>query len=127
MENFKEVLDKNPIFGIVAEASKLLHLETYVVGGYVRDLFLMRPNKDIDFVTVGSGIELAQKASELAGLQNHVNIFKNFGKCYHENKCVVYLFIIIIFFYFGQNWLCEQIGHRFFFFNQISYLCRTYI
>ncbi|MBK6978135.1 MAG: HD domain-containing protein [Cytophagaceae bacterium] len=79
MENFKEVLDKNPIFGIVAEASKLLNLETYVVGGYVRDLFLMRPNKDIDFVTVGSGIELAQKASELAGLQNHVNIFKNFG------------------------------------------------
>jgi putative nucleotidyltransferase with HDIG domain len=79
MKNFKEILNENPIFGIVSEAAQQLGLETYVIGGYVRDLIIGRPNKDIDFVTLGSGIALAEKSAEIAGITNHVNVFKNFG------------------------------------------------
>ena len=64
---FKEV-------GAVADALKL---ETYVVGGYVRDLLLNRTSKDIDFVCVGSGIVLAQKVAKSLGV--NVAVFKNFG------------------------------------------------
>ena len=60
-------IDKNKIeehlsgsvFHMVGEAADSLQRECYVVGGYVRDIFLNRPSKDIDFVTVGSGLELA--------------------------------------------------------------------
>ena len=53
--------------------------ETYVVGGYVRDLIMGKSSKDIDVVCVGSGIDLAKKvASSLPG-RSHLNVFKNFG------------------------------------------------
>jgi poly(A) polymerase len=77
--NFKEELSSNKIFEKVALASKKLNIETYVVGGYVRDLILKRPNKDIDFVTVGSGIALAEATSAIIEKRPHVNFFKNFG------------------------------------------------
>ena len=54
-----QLLDKD-IFHKISEAADSLHLETYVVGGYVRDLFLERPSNDIDVVVVGSGIEVAK-------------------------------------------------------------------
>lgn len=76
--NFSEELAKNSVFEKVSKAAAALNLETYAVGGFVRDLILKRPSKDIDFVCVGSGIELAEKvAKELGGLQ--VTVFKNFG------------------------------------------------
>lgn len=76
--NFSTELDKNKVFGTVGEAAKRLGVECYVVGGYVRDLVLKRPSKDVDFVCVGSGIVLAQEvAKALGGLR--VTIFKNFG------------------------------------------------
>jgi len=76
--NFGEELAKNTVFDKVRKAAATLNLETYAVGGFVRDLILKRPCKDIDFVCVGSGIELAQQvAKELGGLQ--VTVFKNFG------------------------------------------------
>ncbi len=50
---------EHPVFHLVGEAADALGRECYVVGGYVRDLLLGRPSKDIDFVTVGSGIEVA--------------------------------------------------------------------
>jgi poly(A) polymerase len=78
-QNFRNDLISNPIFGLVAEASKKLGIESYVVGGFVRDLILKRPNKDIDFVCVGSGIELAQTTANLIDKNLHVNYFKNFG------------------------------------------------
>ncbi len=56
-----------------------MQLETYVIGGFVRDLYLKRKSKDIDIVTLGSGIELAQKVSENLKNKPHVNVFKNFG------------------------------------------------
>ncbi len=76
--NFKATLDKNGLFGQVGEAASVLGLDTYVVGGYVRDLLLDRPCKDLDFVCVGSGIMLAEEvARQLGGLK--LTVFKNFG------------------------------------------------
>ena len=73
-----QLLDKD-IFHKISEAADSLHLETYVVGGYVRDLFLERPSNDIDVVVVGSGIEVAKAfRSRLEGRAS-LSVFKNFG------------------------------------------------
>jgi tRNA nucleotidyltransferase/poly(A) polymerase len=77
--NFKEEISTNPIFTLVSAASNSLGIDSYVVGGYVRDLILNRPNKDIDFVCVGRGIELAKTTAALIDLNLPVNYFKNFG------------------------------------------------
>jgi poly(A) polymerase len=77
--NFKEILNKESIFKILSDAAHELGLESYVIGGYTRDLILNRPNKDIDVVCVGSGIQLAEKVAQKLGNQIQVNIFKNFG------------------------------------------------
>ena len=52
--NFTETLDTNPIFKLVSDSAKQLNIKTFVVGGFVRDLILQRPSKDIDIVCVGS-------------------------------------------------------------------------
>jgi len=67
------------IFKIIAEAADELNIETYVVGGYVRDLLLDRESKDVDIVCVGSGIELAKNVSKKLKLKGDVKVFKNFG------------------------------------------------
>ena len=68
----------SPIFRKVGAVADQLQLETYVVGGYTRDLLLKRPSKDIDFVCVGSGIVLAQAVAR--ALDNaQVTVFRNFG------------------------------------------------
>lgn len=67
------------IFHIVGETADQIGRPCYVVGGYVRDLFLRRHSKDIDFVTVGSGIEVAQSVSKTLGRGAKLNVFKNFG------------------------------------------------
>lgn len=67
------------IFGIVSEAADELQVESYVIGGFVRDLFLKRPSKDIDVVTVGSGIALAKLVAKKLGKNVQVTVFKNFG------------------------------------------------
>ena len=54
-------------------------MECYVVGGYVRDIFLQRPSKDIDVVVVGSGIAMAEALGKRLGRGAHVSVFKNFG------------------------------------------------
>lgn len=83
-EGLKEKIDKK-IFHIVGEAADSLGRECYVVGGYVRDLMLGRHSKDIDFVTVGSGIEVAQVvASSLKG--SHLTVFRNFGTAQVKNR-----------------------------------------
>lgn len=70
----------HPIFEIVAQTAQELGLETYVIGGFVRDVVLQRDyKKDIDFVTVGDGILLAKKVAEKIPGQPKVSIFKNFG------------------------------------------------
>src|SRR3954468_18168900 len=76
--NFSKHLSSNEVFRVVARAAFEEGLPCYVVGGYVRDLIIDRPNKDIDFVCVGSGIQWAQKVgAKLGGLP--VTVFKNFG------------------------------------------------
>ena len=76
--NFASQLDANPAFKVVSLAAARLGVEAYVVGGYVRDLILKRPCKDIDFVCVGSGIALAQETAKTLN-EKQVTIFKNFG------------------------------------------------
>lgn len=68
-----------PIFGQIAETADALGMECYVVGGYVRDIFLQRPSKDIDVVVVGSGIAMAEALGKRLGRGAHVSVFKNFG------------------------------------------------
>ena len=68
-----------PIFRAIGQAADRLGLETYVVGGYVRDLLLDRASKDIDVVAVGSGIALAKAVAEELNLKQEVKVFKNFG------------------------------------------------
>jgi len=78
--NFAETLHTNPIFKIVADAAKALNVPAYVVGGFVRDLILNRPSKDIDIVCVGSGIELAELVAKNSGREDtYLSVFKNFG------------------------------------------------
>jgi poly(A) polymerase len=69
----------NPVFKTISEVSGKLGQETYVVGGFVRDLILKRPCKDIDFVCVGSGIALAEAAAHAINPKINVSVFKNFG------------------------------------------------
>ena len=77
--NYTKALN-NPIFKIIAQASKELNVDTYVIGGFVRDYLLKRPlKKDIDIVAVGNGIDLALKVSELLPNKPKVQVFKNYG------------------------------------------------
>ncbi len=73
-----EALDQQ-IFHTISEAADALGLECYVVGGYVRDLFLERPSNDIDIVVVGSGIRLATALKQRLGRKAHLSVFRNFG------------------------------------------------
>ena len=77
--NHIKALD-NPIFKMVSKASSLLKIDSYVIGGYVRDYIMERGNaKDIDIVAIGSGIDLAQKVSSLLVTKPAVSVFKNYG------------------------------------------------
>ncbi|HAC22289.1 MAG TPA: tRNA nucleotidyltransferase [Porphyromonadaceae bacterium] len=67
------------LFRVVQEAADELGLETYVIGGYVRDIFLNRGSKDIDIVAVGSGITLAETVTKKLGKPAKLSVFKNFG------------------------------------------------
>src|ERR1019366_2705070 len=69
----------NSIFDIISNVAGKMDIEAYVIGGYVRDLMLQRPSKDIDIVVLGSGIELAKNVAKSIGDHVHVNVFKNFG------------------------------------------------
>jgi tRNA nucleotidyltransferase (CCA-adding enzyme) len=77
--NYKQALN-DKIFDVISQASQELNLESYVIGGFVRDLILKRDfKKDIDIVAVGSGIALALKVSELLPNKPKVQVFKNYG------------------------------------------------
>lgn len=76
--NLSKDIDRQP-FRLVGQAADELHRDAYVVGGYVRDIFLRRQSSDIDFVTVGSGIELARKIAEMLHRPDSVNVYENYG------------------------------------------------
>ena len=73
-----KLLDKD-IFHKISDAADKLGVECYVVGGYVRDLFLERPSNDIDVVVVGSGISVANELKKTFGKRAHISVFHNFG------------------------------------------------
>ena len=77
-EELAEILDQD-IFHQIGDAADHLGVECYVVGGYVRDIFLERPSNDIDVVVVGSGIEVAKELKRRLGRKAHLSVFKNFG------------------------------------------------
>lgn len=70
---------EHPVFKTIGAVADELSVETFVVGGYVRDIFLERTSKDIDFVCVGSGIDLAEAVARKMGPKIKVNVFRNFG------------------------------------------------
>jgi poly(A) polymerase len=69
----------HPVFSIIAEEAMAMKVEAFVVGGYVRDIFLKRSSKDIDVVVTGSGMELAKNVAQRLGGGVPVSYFKNFG------------------------------------------------
>jgi poly(A) polymerase len=79
--NFSEIQKKlqGKIFEVIAEEADKLQVETYIIGGYVRDMILRRTSRDIDVVCVGSGIGLAQAVAGNLGKKANLSVFKNFG------------------------------------------------
>ncbi len=73
-----KILDK-PIFHQISEVADEMGVECYVVGGFVRDIFLERPSNDIDVVVVGSGIAVATALKQRLGRKAHLSVFRNFG------------------------------------------------
>ncbi|MDD6613593.1 MAG: HD domain-containing protein [Bacteroidales bacterium] len=89
-----------PVFEIIGQAGDELGLDTYVVGGFVRDSIMGRECKDIDIVTIGSGIELAKKVQEKIGGKSNISVFKNFGTA------------MLHFWSEGEDWQVEFVGAR---------------
>jgi putative nucleotidyltransferase with HDIG domain len=73
-----KILDRD-IFHLIGDVADQMGVECYVVGGYVRDIFLERPSNDIDVVVVGSGIDVATAVKKRLGRKAHLSVFKNFG------------------------------------------------
>ena len=73
-----KILDKE-IFHLIGDVADGMGVECYVVGGFVRDIFLERPSNDIDVVVVGSGIEVAKALKDRLGKKAHLSVFRNFG------------------------------------------------
>lgn len=80
----KELTHK--IFQHISDVADEMQVDTYVIGGFVRDLFLKRSSKDIDVVTIGSGIELANSVSKHLNPSPKVAVFKNFGTAMLKHK-----------------------------------------
>lgn len=90
-EALRSAIDK-PVFHLVGEAADSLGRECYVVGGYVRDIMLRRPSTDVDFVTVGSGIEVASEvARRMKG--SHLSVFRNYGTAQVKRRPVELEFV----------------------------------
>lgn len=78
LETLRRKIDR-PVIHTVGDTAAELGMPCYVVGGYVRDLFLGRHSKDIDFVTVGSGVDLAEEVAKRLGKGAHVSVFRTYG------------------------------------------------
>lgn len=90
--NLAERIDST-LFHTVGDTADSLDRPCYVVGGYVRDIFLCRHSKDVDFVTVGSGIEVAEAVAKKLGKGTHCNVFKNFGTAQVKHRGVELEFV----------------------------------
>ena len=94
-ERLDKVIAKidTPLYHTIGEAADSIGRPCYAVGGCVRDFFLGRPSKDIDFVTVGSGIELAEVVAKLLGKGTHLTVFRNFGTAQVKRRSVELEFV----------------------------------
>ncbi len=91
---------KHPVFAHISQVADEMQRPCFVIGGYVRDIVLCRPSKDIDVVTLGSGIEVAQALCKKLGRKAHLSVFQNFGTAqvkYRNGK---------------ENWEVEFVGAR---------------
>ena len=77
-DELAQILDQ-PIFHQIGQVADEMGVDCYVVGGYVRDIFLQRPSNDIDVVVVGSGIDVASRLKKVLGRKAHLSVFRNFG------------------------------------------------
>jgi poly(A) polymerase len=77
---------QHPIFSVISEIADQQNQETYVIGGFVRDLILNRPSPDIDIVTVGNGIQLAEMVAKKIGPHVQVSVFKTFGTAMFKHQ-----------------------------------------
>lgn len=84
----EEILKKieGKAFELISQTADELGLETYVIGGYVRDIFLNRPSTDIDIVCVGSGIQLAEAVAKAMNKQKYLSVFRNYGTAHIKYK-----------------------------------------
>ncbi|MFD2573617.1 CCA tRNA nucleotidyltransferase [Spirosoma soli] len=96
--NFSDTLHKNPVFDLIAREADQLGVRAYVIGGFVRDLVLGRPSKDIDVVCIGSGITLAEAVGRV--LHTKVSQFPSFGTAMLRTE------------HEGQDWEVEFVGAR---------------
>ena len=90
---FSEKIEKEDALRVVSEIAQSADIKTYVIGGYVRDLLLGRPSKDVDFVCVGSGIALAQLVHKALGDEARLAVYKNFGTASIHYKDFVLEFV----------------------------------
>lgn len=95
MTNYSKHIQKEPFIS-VAKTAKTLNINTFVIGGFVRDLLLKRPSKDVDFVVLGSGIDFARQLAKVFGKGTEAKYFKNFGTAFIRYK----------------NWELEFVGAR---------------
>ncbi len=91
MVNMEKYL-QHPIFKVVSELAHEMETQAFVIGGYVRDLILVRPSDDIDIVVLDNGIEMAQKAAEKMGCKG-ISIFKHFGTAMFKSHGVELEFV----------------------------------
>lgn len=87
------LLPENKIFKIISEIAELDNLKVFIIGGYVRDLILKRPSKDIDIVVIGNGIELAEKVAAEIPSKPRVTVFKRYGTAMFKSKKIEYEFV----------------------------------
>lgn len=83
--NYSEAIEHD-VFRIIAVSAEEQQVNSYVIGGYVRDFFLKRPSKDIDIVCLGSGISLAKRVAEKLNGDTNLSVFKNFGTAMVKSK-----------------------------------------
>ncbi|MAE08670.1 MAG: tRNA nucleotidyltransferase [Bacteroidetes bacterium] len=95
MKSFADKLQDN-IFHTISNVCSNMHIRAFVIGGYVRDLIISRPSKDVDIVVIGSGIIVAKQVAEALGPGVQVKYFKNFG-----TAMINY-----------QDWVIEFVGAR---------------
>ncbi|MDC6367442.1 MULTISPECIES: CCA tRNA nucleotidyltransferase [Flavobacteriaceae] len=93
-QEFHKEAIQHPIFQLIGETSEELGMTSYVIGGYVRDHLLQRGTpKDIDIVTIGSGIELAKKVAEKLKGKPEISVFKNFGTAMIKHEAMEVEFV----------------------------------